>query len=267
MKLAESNVQRGVRLLFSEFNGTARKTAAEMFSIFSVLAIFFVGCQKNQLLVENVYRVPGSPQAAFSVWIVDGAIVRREIYPEFLYGGNDQRYLFIPKSEIWIDNAIAAEEFKYTLAHELKEQSLMEQHRLSYADAHDSALVVERQLRIGDHEAASAHERSLSKVEPRDCDGLKELSSISDSISLQNIYREFLGRRDSIDIWIVDGAAVRRDIFPDFGLSGNDLAYRFIPHREIWVDGEISCEETEFSIAGELHERMLMRNGDRKSVV
>jgi hypothetical protein len=70
-----------------------------------------------------------------------------------------------------------------------------------------------------------------------------------------------LGQRDSIDIWIVDGAVVRRDIFPDFGLSGNDLAYRFIPAREIWIDGQISCEETNFSIAGELHERMLMRKG------
>jgi hypothetical protein len=64
-----------------------------------------------------------------------------------------------------------------------------------------------------------------------------------------------------MSIWIVDGAAVRRDIYPDFGLSDNDLACHFIPANEIWIDGQISCEETEFSIATELFERDLMTKG------
>jgi hypothetical protein len=62
-------------------------------------------------------------------------------------------------------------------------------------------------------------------------------------------------------VWIVDGAAIRRDIYPDFGLSGNDRAYHFIPAGEIWIDGQISCEETEFSIATELIERRLLGEG------
>lgn len=62
-------------------------------------------------------------------------------------------------------------------------------------------------------------------------------------------------------VWIVDGAAIRRDIYPDFGLSGNDRAYHFIPKGEIWIDGQISCEETDFSIATELIERTLMEEG------
>jgi hypothetical protein len=69
------------------------------------------------------------------------------------------------------------------------------------------------------------------------------------------------GVRNGLAVWIVDGAAVRRDIFPDFGLSGNDRAYRFIPKGEIWIDAQISCEETEFSIATELIERTLMEGG------
>lgn len=54
---------------------------------------------------------------------------------------------------------------------------------------------------------------------------------------------------------------MRRDVFPDFGLSGNDLAYRFIPKEEIWIDGQISVQEMEFSIQLELEERDLMRAG------
>jgi len=70
-----------------------------------------------------------------------------------------------------------------------------------------------------------------------------------------------LRRIDSISVWIVDGAAVRRDIYPDFGLSGNDLAYKFIPAREIWIDNQVSCEETEFSIQTEMKERSYILQG------
>jgi hypothetical protein len=44
-------------------------------------------------------------------------------------------------------------------------------------------------------------------------------------------------------------------------LSDNDLACHFIPANEIWIDGQISCEETEFSIATEMYERELMVQG------
>ena len=54
---------------------------------------------------------------------------------------------------------------------------------------------------------------------------------------------------------------VRKNIYPDFGFSGNDLAYHFIPSKEIWIDGQISCEETEYSIALELSERKEMSQG------
>jgi hypothetical protein len=39
------------------------------------------------------------------------------------------------------------------------------------------------------------------------------------------------------------------------------LAYHFIPAKEIWIDGQISSEETEYSIATELTERDLMEKG------
>jgi hypothetical protein len=216
-----------------------------------------------QQTVTGAYRVQQGSQSGQEIWIVDGALVRREIYPEFLYGGNSQRYRYVPPGEIWVDNAISAEEFSYTVLHEIHERALMAQRGLTYADAHDSALAAERAARLADRAAARRHEQRLPRVSPTDCDGVKEIRGIGDSIRLLGIYRARLGERDGISIWIVDGAAVRRDIFPDFGLSGNDLAYHFIPGREIWIDGQISCEENQFSIEQELRERSFMVQGMR----
>lgn len=211
--------------------------------------------------VGGVYRLHMGMKDGLNVWIVDGATVRRDIYPEFLYGGNPQRYLFIPQHEIWIDNAITSEEFGYTLAHELREREVMARNKMPYDDAHNDALGLEHIMRRADDSSARVHEGELQRVSPTDCDGLKEFAELSDSILLHNIYRVPLGERNNVSLWIVDGAAVRRDIYPDFGLSGNDLAYHFIPKREIWIDGAVSCEETEFSTAIELRERELMAKG------
>lgn len=208
-----------------------------------------------------VYRLLSGSTEGQEIWIVDGAAVRRSIYPEFLYGGNSERYLFIPKGEIWIDNAIAAEEFAYTVAHELHERTLMATRGDSYDDAHNSALAVERTMRQRDQVLAHRHEVALPRVSPTDCDGVKGITGLPDSLRLRHVYRALDTVRDGLTVWIVDGAAVRRDVFPDFGLSGNDRAYRFIPKGEIWIDDQISCEETEFSVATELIERTLMGEG------
>lgn len=217
--------------------------------------------KKTARVVHNVYRVPLGEKNGKKIRIVDGLVIRREIFHEFLYGGNDERYLFVPKNEIRIDHAIAAEEYKYTVAHELHERDLMANYGMSYADAHDSSLALELRLRNADQKLVEEHEQHLRKVSPTDCDGVKQISELADSITLHGIYRQFLGKRDDADVWVVDGSAVRREIFPDFGLSGNDLAYHFIPGNEMWIDGQISCEETEFSIASELRERELLEQG------
>ncbi len=231
------------------------------------LGLFFLllggeaASQPMNLRVGGVYRMHMGVRDGFDIWIVDGGTVRREIYPEFLFGGNPQRYLFVPRREIWVDNAVAAEEFAYTVAHELRERGLMAHKKISYEDAHRLALDLEHSMRRADDSTVREHERELHRVSPTDCDNVKEIAELPDSIGLHNIYRVRLGMRGAISVWVVDGAAVRRDIFPDFGLSGNDLAYHFIPKKEIWIDGQISCEETEFSTAIELLERESMAKG------
>jgi hypothetical protein len=165
--------------------------------------------------VTEVYRVYCGSVNGFEIWIIDGKIVRETVIPEFLYGGNHERYSCVPADEIWLDDF---------------------------------------QLKLD-------HERQLDKVLPTDFYNNTEILRISDSVQLQNIYRVYVGKRDSIDIWIIDGSNIRRDIYPDFGLSGNDRAYHFIPAKEIWLDSQISCEEMEFSIRFELAERKLIIGG------
>ena len=59
-----------------------------------------------------------------SAWIVDGKYVRNNIFLDFTQGGNSQRYDFIPKNEIWLDDC-NENEAGYVLLHELIESRLM----------------------------------------------------------------------------------------------------------------------------------------------
>ena len=108
--------------------------------------------QTKIVTLKGVHRVALGTygKSSLEIWIVDGLKIRHDIYPQFVYGGNSQRYSFIPKNEIWIDNAISSEEFSYTVAHELFERDLMAKSGLDYGDAHDSALQIEHRMRMRD---------------------------------------------------------------------------------------------------------------------
>jgi hypothetical protein len=233
-----------------------------MKKLLTILCFILVsaGCSNNKK-VGGVYRYFIGKEGNYNIWIVDGNQVRLKIFSSFLYGGNEQRYPFNPKGEIWIDNAISCEEYYLTLAHELNERHLMAKSGWKYLTAHDSSLSLEQTIRHKNSEVCLAHEASLGKVSPTDFSNIKEIRGIPDSIQLQNIYRIPAGTRNGIEIWIVDGYLVRKNVYPDFGFSGNDLSYHFIPGKEIWIDGQVSCEETEYSIATELKERELMEKG------
>ncbi len=193
--------------------------------------------------------------------MVDGNYIRREIFNEFIYGGNDERYTFVPESEIWIDNSISADEFLTTLEHEILERNLMRFNGFTYFDAHDSALMLELEMRRGFFSLAIGHEKFLPLVSPVDYDSTQEIEELPELIKLEGIYKIPFAKRDSINVWIVDGFKVRRDIYPDFGFSGNSSAYQFIPYNEIWIDASVSCQETEYSIQLEQKEMSLMKSG------
>jgi hypothetical protein len=223
--------------------------------------IALLSCCREKPAIPGVYRYFWGTKNGYNVWIVDGYKVRHKIYNSFLYGGNEQRYPFNPKGEIWIDHALSCEEFEMTLIHELNERHLMARFGWTYQKAHDSSLRLEVSTRRKYDALCRAHEASLGRVSVTDHDNIKEIKNIPDSIRLENIYRLPIGMRDGVMVWIVDGYLIRKNIYPDFGFSANDLSCRFIPAKEIWIDGQISCEETEYSIGIELMERKGMLNG------
>jgi hypothetical protein len=215
----------------------------------------------DSVSASDIYRYFWGAKDNYQFWIVDGANIRRLIFDEFIYGGNPERYTFVPDGEIWIDNSISSDEFTYTLLHEINECNLMAKYGMAYFDAHDSSLSLELQMRRKNLYESLIHEVNIPEVAPTDFDSTQEIENLPDKIKLKNIYIYKYDTRNGIDIWVVNGYNVRRDVYPDFGFSGNDLAYHFIPENEIWIDGSISCEEIEYSISLELKEKSLLFNG------
>jgi len=237
-----------------------RKLNMKRIFLILTVGLLLIGCSRHKK-IDGVYRFYMGKVENYDVWIIDGNQVRLKIFSSFLYGGNEQRYPFNPKGEIWIDNAISCEEYYLTLAHELNERHLMAKYGWTYLTAHDSSLSLEQKIRHSNENLCREHEASLPKVSPTDFNNISEIKGIADSIRIENIYRVPVGTREGIAVWIVDGFMVRKNIYPDFGFSGNDRSYHFIPAKEIWIDGAASCEETEYSIATELKERALMESG------
>ena len=78
--------------------------------------------------------------------MINGAIVRQYIDPEFVLGGHDLAYSYIPHNEIWLDSAIDPKEVPFILLHEVVERDLMF-HGKSYDNAHDYSTVAEKEMR------------------------------------------------------------------------------------------------------------------------
>src|SRR5512140_704129 len=135
--------------------------------IFSICITFLSSCREKET-IPGIYRYYWGKKSGYDVWIVDGNRVRHKIYNSFLYGGNEQRYPFNPKGEIWIDNAISCEEYFLTLAHELNERHLMAKFGWTYITAHDSSLSLEQTIRHSNEEICLMHEASLKKVSATD---------------------------------------------------------------------------------------------------
>ncbi len=112
-------------------------------------------------LALSIYRRKVKETNGVSIWIVDGAAVRRELFGDFMMGGHAGRYLFVPKDEVWIDATVSLEELDYTIAHELLERDLMMNQACTYNDAHDRALELELETRKKDHEEAERQDRIL----------------------------------------------------------------------------------------------------------
>ncbi len=69
------------------------------------------------------------------IWLANGEIIRALFFIDFTEGGHDKVYSFIPKNEVWIDDALSSKERKLVILHELHERNLMTK-GWSYNQAH-----------------------------------------------------------------------------------------------------------------------------------
>jgi len=74
--------------------------------------------------------------------LVDGTKIRNETAVNFVFGGNDKAYKFIPKNQIWIEKSVPKKERKFILMHEFSERDLMK-HGMGYNKAHPIANQIE----------------------------------------------------------------------------------------------------------------------------
>lgn len=219
------------------------------------------GASPDRVQLRDMYLRQTGRREGQAIWIVDGARVRRDVFDEFLQGGNDQRYRFVPQNEIWIDGSTSVEEYIYAVMHELHERRQMLTKGISYDRAHQESLMLELQARRRNRIVCDQHELKLPALPPLDSTGNQEIEDIGDKVTLRDVYRAQLPARQGVQLWVVDGAIIRRDIYPDFGFSGNDLYFQFIPHAEIWIDDQVNCAEMEYQIMHQLRERAEMAKG------
>ncbi len=110
--------------------------------------------------------------AGLAIYLVDGEKIRDTTDVDFVNGGNEAVYAYIPPGQIWIDDAQHAIDRTATALHELIERDLMLYHGMSYEAAHDAANGHERAFR-----------RQLERRRPTRFDGRR----------LAAAYRVYLG--------------------------------------------------------------------------
>ncbi len=103
---------------------------------------------KQKALVEKIHKKQFTPYSSehLKIWIVDGKLVRDLVFLEYDAGGHDRVYPWIPKDEIWIEEALPEKERLFILLHELHERFLMGLGK-KYPEAHHGATIIEDRFR------------------------------------------------------------------------------------------------------------------------
>lgn len=81
---------------------------------------------------------------------------------------------------------------------------------------------------------------------------------------MKNPYIKKIGERGDIDIWLVNGFFIRKNIDIEFTNFGHHFTFGFIPKNEFWIDLEHKKGETKYFIDHMLVEHRLMAEGKNK---
>lgn len=193
---------------------------------------------------KNIYIKKINTVGDYSVWLVDGALVRKEINENFVKCADNNQFSFVPKNEFWIDEDLDPKEYHYFIDRFIYEQGILDSGK-NYAEADKKADEFEEEERRSSDEV-----RQIAKLNQNKKELLEKIK--------KKIIKKFSGE---IKIWLVDGNLVRSLFLLDYCEGGHDKVYPFIPKNEVWIEEAISPKERKFIILHELHERHLMSQG------
>jgi len=193
---------------------------------------------------KNIYVKKVNNVGDCAVWLVDGALIRKEINENFVKCADNNQFDFIPKNEFWIDEDLDQKEYRYFIDRFIYEKGLLDSGE-NYAKADKKADEFERNERQNSADVLQIYESKHSKKDLLEKIKIKVIEKYSDKIK----------------IWLVDGNLVRSFFLLDYCEGGHDLVYPFIPKKEIWIEEALSPEERKFIILHEIHERYLMSRG------
>jgi hypothetical protein len=103
--------------------------------------------QVPETIYEELYREIGDIDGAVRVWIVNGNLVRSYYKTDYTEGGHGYVYPWVPRHEIWIDDAVDRREMPFIVCHEFLERRLMRDERIEYDRAHEICSRAEFELR------------------------------------------------------------------------------------------------------------------------
>ena len=98
---------------------------------------------------KNIYIKEWGKIGDLTIWLIDAKKVRNEHKSDFMEGGHDYVYNWIPENEIWIEDGLNEHEIPFIILHEMVERTLMKG-KMKYDDAHDIASKVEWDKRPND---------------------------------------------------------------------------------------------------------------------
>jgi len=189
---------------------------------------------------KKIYLKKFLSLSQFSVWMVNGEFIRKNICEDFVNLAQHYHFKFVPKNEFWID--CKKSEAHFLVDYLLIENRLM-QKKVSFREASKIANFAEKRER-----ARSSFARKLKLLFKR-----KEL--------LKKVHKKiWRNYKDKLFVYIVDGEAVRDFFDVSFVGGAHHYADNFIPKNEVWIDDSIHQSEIKFLLIHELHERNLMKS-------
>ena len=112
---------------------------------------------------KNIYVKKINTAGDSAVWLVDGALIRKEINENFVKSADNNQFNFVPKNELWIDEDLDPKEYRYFIDRFIYEQGLMDSGK-NYATANKKADEFEKEERRNSPEVRQIAESSKKEL-------------------------------------------------------------------------------------------------------